>query len=92
MALGAAVAYPQFVRGIVLVGGSVDPAQEKSMRIQDVAAWPVIRTFIPRPLDSCNRELLSLKSGLISLQRRLWRLDVPVIMVHGAKDRGAFLN
>ena len=79
--------YPQFVRGIVLVGASVDPAQEKAMRIQHVANWLLVSAFVPRPLDDCNRELLALKADLIVLPLKPSRLDILVVMVHGSKDR-----
>jgi pimeloyl-ACP methyl ester carboxylesterase len=86
VALAGAIQYPEYVRGIVLIGGSVDPAQEKRLLIQDVGKWPVIRSLIPGPIDCCNRELLDLKGGLSELCRRLSALHAPVIMVHGTKD------
>ena len=86
-ALEAALDYPQFVRGIVLVGGSVEPPQEKPMRIQHVANWLLVSAFVPRPLDDCNRELLALKADLIVLPLKPSRLDILVVMVHGSKDR-----
>lgn len=87
VALQAALDYPQFVRGIVLVGGSIDPAQEKSMRIQQVAMWPIVHSLLPSALDNCNSELLALKTDLRALRGRLSQLNVPVVMVHGARDR-----
>ena len=87
VALEAALDYPQLVRGIVLVGASVDPAQEKPMRIQHVANWLLVSAFVPRPLDDCNRDLLALKADLIVLPLKLSRLDILVVMVHGSKDR-----
>ena len=87
IALKAAIDYPQYVRGILLVGGSVDPAQERVLLVQRVGAWPLIRRLIPEPLDCCNRELLALKADLLTLQTRLSRLHAHVLMLHGTKDR-----
>jgi pimeloyl-ACP methyl ester carboxylesterase len=86
VALAGAIQYPDYVKGIVLIGGSVDPAQERPLFIQRVGAWPVIRRLIPGPLDCCNQELLSLKQDLVDLRSRLSQLHRPVIMVHGIKD------
>lgn len=87
IALKAAIDYPQFVRGILLIGGSVDPTQERVLLVQRVGAWPLIRTLIPEPLDCCNRELLALKADLLTLQTRLSQLQAHVLMLHGTKDR-----
>lgn len=87
VALKAAIDHPQFVRGILLIGGSVDPGQEKVLLVQRVGAWPLIRRLIPEPLDCRNRELLALKADLLTLQTRLSLLHAHVLILHGTKDR-----
>lgn len=87
VALEAALDFPQFVRGIVLVGGSIDPAQERTLAIQRLATWPLVGIFVPPPLRNCNRELMALRTDLLALRPRLSRLEASVVMVHGTKDR-----
>jgi pimeloyl-ACP methyl ester carboxylesterase len=87
IALLAALKFTNQVAGVVLVGGSVDPAQERTYVIQRIADWPVFSWVVPRPLRQCNRELLTLRKDLEVLQPRLKALGVPVVMVHGGRDR-----
>jgi len=86
IALLAALKFPKRVAGVVLIGGSVDPAQERTYILQRVADWPILAWLDPRPLRQCNRELLSLRADLVSLQRGLPALSVPVVMLHGGRD------
>jgi pimeloyl-ACP methyl ester carboxylesterase len=87
IALLAALKFTNRVAGVVLIGGSVDPALEHTYPVQRIADWPLISWLLPQPLRQCNRELLTLRSDLLRLQPQLARLSVPVVMLHGAKDR-----
>ena len=87
VALLAALKYTNQVAGVILIGGSVDPAQERTYAIQRIADWPLISWLVPRPLRQCNRELLTLRDDLVRLRPRLATLAVPVLMLHGGKDR-----
>ena len=87
IALLAALKHPGRISGVVLVGGSVDPAQEKTFLAQRIADWPVFAWLLPRSLRQCNRELLALRGELVELQKMLPLLRVPVVMLHGGRDR-----
>jgi pimeloyl-ACP methyl ester carboxylesterase len=87
VALLAALKFTNQVAGVVLIGGSVDPAQERTYGIQRFADWPAVSWLVPRPLRQCNRELLTLRADLVRLQPHLSALAVPVVMLHGGRDR-----
>jgi len=87
VALLAALKFTNQVSGVVLIGGSVDPGQEHIYTIQYIADWPLVAWLLPRPLRQCNRELLTLRGDLLQLQPQLASLNVPVIMLHGNRDR-----
>jgi pimeloyl-ACP methyl ester carboxylesterase len=87
VALLTALKFTNQIAGVVLIGGSVDPAQENIYAIQRFADWPLVSWFVPRSLRQCNRELLTLRGDLVRLKPQLVRLAVPVVMVHGGKDR-----
>jgi pimeloyl-ACP methyl ester carboxylesterase len=87
VALLAALEFTNQVAGVVLIGASVDPSQERTYLIQKIGNWPILSWLIPRSLRQCNRELLTLRNDLVRLQRQLPSLTAPVVMVHGAKDR-----
>ena len=87
VALLAALKFTNEVAGVVLIGGSVDPAQERTYAIQRFADWPLVSWLVPRSLRQCNRELLTLRGDLVRLQPQLSALAVPVVMLQGGKDR-----
>jgi len=87
VALLTALKFTNQVAGVVLIGSSLDPAQEHIYLIQRIADWPLISWLLPRPLRQCNRELLTLRGDLVRLQPRIARISVPVVMLHGGKDR-----
>lgn len=87
VALLAALKFTNEVAGVVLIGGSVDPALETTYTIQRFADWPLVSWLVPRSLRQCNRELFTLRGDLVRLQPQLSALAVPVVMLHGGKDR-----
>jgi pimeloyl-ACP methyl ester carboxylesterase len=86
VALVAALKFPDQIAGVVLIGGSIDPAQERPYAVQRAADWPLISWLAPRSLRQCNRELLTLRGDLEKLQLQLPKLTVPVVMLHGGAD------
>ena len=86
VALLAALKFTNQVAGVVLIGGSIDPAQERLYAIQRFADWPLVSWLVPRCLRQCNRELLTLRGDLVRLKPQLSALAVPVVMLHGVKD------
>lgn len=87
VALLTAVEHPDMVAGVVLIGGSVDPAQEHPLWIQYPFHALATSWALPGWLRQCNRELLTLKDDLLGLERELPRLRVPVVMLHGERDQ-----
>ena len=81
-----AVDHPELTSALVIVAGSLDPAQEDVPFIQYVGdTWP-ISALLPRPLRNANREIIGLEPQLESLAPRLATITVPVTIVHGTKD------
>lgn len=87
LALLSALKYENQIVGVVLIGGSIDPALEETYTAQRVADWPLISWLVPRSLRQCNRELLTLRADLVRLQPQLAQLVVPVVMLHGGRDQ-----
>jgi len=86
VSLLAALEFTNQVAGVLLIGGSIDPAQENTYLIQRIVDWPPVSWLLPQPLRQCNRELLNLRKDLQLLQPRLKSLTVPVVMLHGGND------
>ena len=78
--------HPDLVAALVIVAGSLDPAQESVPFIQYVGdTWP-ISALLPRALRNANREVIALEPQLKALAARLSTLKLPVTIVHGTKD------
>ena len=81
-----AVDTPELVAALVIVAGSLDPAQENVPFIQFVGdTWPV-SALLPRAIRNANREIIALEPQLTALAPRLASIKMPVTIVHGTKD------
>ena len=77
---------PDLVSALVILAGSVDPAQENVPFVQYLGdTWP-LRALLPRAMRNANREIIHLKSELDALEPRLSGIKVPVEIVHGMND------
>jgi pimeloyl-ACP methyl ester carboxylesterase len=74
------------LRGVVLLAGSLDPAQEDVHPMQHVGTWAPVRFFLPRTIRNANAELMALKPELVALQSLLGRINTKVVIVHGSLD------
>jgi pimeloyl-ACP methyl ester carboxylesterase len=86
IALLAALEHPEKVGGVLLIGGDVDPAEEKPWILQYVFGWRVTSWLLPHALRQCNRELLTVRADLTQMQKHFPQLAVPVVMLHGDQD------
>jgi pimeloyl-ACP methyl ester carboxylesterase len=81
-----AVDAPELAAALVVVAGSLDPAQENVPFIQYVGdTWP-LSALLPRMLRNTNREIIALEPQLKALAPRLSTIKVPVTIVHGTED------
>lgn len=82
----AAVDHPDLVAALVIVAGSLDPAQENVPFYQYVGdTWP-FSAILPRWLRNTNREIIALEPQLKALAPRLAAIEIPVTIVHGTED------
>ena len=82
----AALEHPEKIGGALLIGGDVDPAQEKPFWVQYFFGWRATSWMLPRALRQCNRELLTVRADLDVMKRLFPHLTVPVVMLHGDRD------
>lgn len=83
----AALQFPEKIGGLVIIAGSLDPDLEKILWIQHIGRWWPISQLIPSSLDHSNREIFALEKELEILEDELADLRLPVIIIHGTKDR-----
>jgi pimeloyl-ACP methyl ester carboxylesterase len=86
IALLAALEHPDKISGVLLIGGDVDPAQEKLWKAEYIFGWRLTSWMLPHSLRQCSREMLTIRSDLEAMQKMLPQLTVPVVMLHGDRD------
>lgn len=81
----AAISYPQYVKGLVIVAGSVAPHLEPSNWYRYPLRYTPLRWAIPAFLRSSNDELLPLEKELRKMESQWHKVRCPVV-VQGGKD------
>jgi pimeloyl-ACP methyl ester carboxylesterase len=71
---------------IVMLAGSLDPAQESIHAMQHIGAWKPVQWLLPRTIRNANAELMALKPELEALGKILPSVKAKVLIVHGTAD------
>lgn len=82
----AAMIQPDLVQGLMLVGGSVDPAQEPREWWHGPLNWPVVRSLLPPAFRVSNQEIMPLYEELVRQVPGWKTIRCPVEFVHGTAD------
>jgi pimeloyl-ACP methyl ester carboxylesterase len=77
---------PDLVGALVLVAGSIDPAEEKTAWYQALGRSWFFHWAVPTPLARADTEILALKGQLISMEPRWAGIRIPVTVIQGTAD------
>ena len=77
---------PERSVAIVMLAGSLDPAQERVHAMQHVGGWAPVQRLLPRVIRNANAELMALKPELEALGTILPSVKAKVLIVHGTAD------
>ncbi len=78
---------PGIINAIVILAGSIDPAQEKPERWRTLLMNNPLQYLVPGALRPSNVELWFLKKDLKLLAPRFSEINARVILLHGNKDQ-----
>ena len=81
-----AMDYPGLVDGLVLIGPSLAPGEEKTFWFSPLIERPFMHWFIPRMFQSANTEKLHHPEELTQMLPLWPKIRVPVIYLQGAND------
>ena len=82
-----AIDYPEFVDGLIVVAGSIDPELEPNETwFRAPLASPFLSWVLPRSLRASNDEIYQLKPELEKLLPQWKEIKIPVIVIQGKKD------
>lgn len=79
--------YPLLADRVVMIAPPVDPAFEKGLFLRKIGNLPPFRWLMPGPFRVSNRELTSLKAGLVDLAPRIQEIRTPTLVFQGSEDR-----
>jgi pimeloyl-ACP methyl ester carboxylesterase len=77
---------PASYQGLVIISGSIDPAQEKPEKWRVLLYKTPLNYFIPGAFRPSNKELWYLKSDLKELRNDFSKIRIPVYFIHGNND------
>lgn len=77
---------PDIVSGLVVISGSVDPAEEKPERWRPLIFNTPLNLLVPGAFRPSNAELWYLKKDLVKLKEDYPKVTCPVYFIHGDRD------
>ena len=72
--------------GLVVISGSIDPAEEKPEKWRPWLFRTSLNYLVPGAMRPSNQELWYLKKDLVLLKSELGRIRYPVYFIHGTRD------
>jgi pimeloyl-ACP methyl ester carboxylesterase len=86
MVIKLAADNPGVFSGIVIISGSIDPAEEKPEKWRPILYKTPLNYFVPGAMRPSNQELWYLKKDLVDLKSDFVKINCPVYFIHGAND------
>jgi pimeloyl-ACP methyl ester carboxylesterase len=77
---------PELFCGLVIISGSVDPAEEKPEKWRPWIFKTPLNLLVPGAFRPSNEELWYLKKDLVNLKAAFAAIHCPVFFIHGAED------
>jgi|SRR5450432_69953 len=86
MVIKLAADNPDVFSGLVVISGSIDPAEEKPEKWRPVLYKTPLNYFVPGAMRPSNEELWYLKKDLVQLEKDFSKITCPVYFIHGEMD------
>ena len=86
MVIKLAADNPGVFSGIVIISGSIDPAEEKPEKWRPILYKTPLNYFVPGAMRPSNQELWYLKKDLVELKADFVKIHCPVYFIHGSSD------
>ncbi|MDX1913189.1 MAG: alpha/beta hydrolase, partial [Saprospiraceae bacterium] len=82
-----AMMYPEQTAGLLIVAGSIDPAQEEHPWWQGAIHVPPLKWVVPKALWASNAEIIPLEKELEQMRPAWTEIRCPVRLIHAVNDR-----
>jgi pimeloyl-ACP methyl ester carboxylesterase len=80
-----AVDYPQYVKGVIVLAGDLDPKLSEARWFNKVMTW-LPETFFPKRWINSNNEVIAIQAGLTELQTQFSDITLPITVLQGVED------
>ncbi|MCB9245363.1 MAG: alpha/beta hydrolase [Flavobacteriales bacterium] len=87
VAARAAMLYRNEISGCLIVAGSVSADAEPKEPWRKALDWTLIRWLVPKAMSVSNDEILTLRHHLQNIESDWKRIEVPLTVLQGTKDR-----
>jgi pimeloyl-ACP methyl ester carboxylesterase len=77
---------PSLFSALVIISGSIDPAEEKPEKWRPWLFKTPLNLLVPGALRQSNEEIWYFKKDLVGLKSDFQKIHCPVIFIHGQKD------
>jgi len=77
--------YPNFIRGVVILAGDLEPSLAKARWYNTLLDWTP-SLVIPDLWNNSNMEVLELTNSLKLAQSKMTRLTTPISLLQGTED------
>ena len=77
---------PALFSALVIISGSIDPAEEKPEKWRPWLFKTPLNLLMPGALRQSNEEIWYFKKDLVALKNDFKKIHCPVIFIHGQKD------
>jgi pimeloyl-ACP methyl ester carboxylesterase len=82
-----AAMYPEWIDGLVMVAGSVDPELEPREWWRGPLDWRAVRWMLPGSMRVCNQEIIPLYQELKDMEEDWAKITCPVTVIQGENDK-----
>jgi pimeloyl-ACP methyl ester carboxylesterase len=86
MVIKLAADNPSIFSALVIISGSIDPAEEKPEKWRPILYKTPLNYLVPGALRPSNEELWYLKKDLVELKEDFPKIHCPVYFIHGTSD------
>jgi pimeloyl-ACP methyl ester carboxylesterase len=86
MVIKLAADNPDIFSGLVVISGSIDPAEEAPEKWRPILYKTPLNLLVPGAMRPSNEELWYLKKDLVLLEKDFSKITCPVYFIHGEMD------
>tara|TARA_Y100000389_G_C17366946_1_gene466829 strand:+ start:307 stop:768 length:462 start_codon:yes stop_codon:yes gene_type:complete len=82
-----AIDLPELLGSVIMLAPALEPEAERYFALGKLAEWKTTKWFVPNSFKVAQKEKRAHVVSLSNLREELKKLQRPIIMMHGTKDK-----